>query len=88
MSQGDSGDLADIDMPTLLYRLPGVRFPADKDEVVRTAESNDAPRELVERVRYEKAAKEGATRDLVGGPYPDEHENAASLDEVRGTLIS
>jgi hypothetical protein len=51
MSQGDSGDLANIDMPTLLYRLTGVRFPADKDEVVRTAESNDAPRELVERVR-------------------------------------
>ena len=51
MSQGDSGDLADFDMATLLYRLPGVRFPADKDEVVRTAESNNAPREMVERVR-------------------------------------
>jgi Protein of unknown function (DUF2795) len=57
MSQGDSGDLADIDMPTLLYRLPGVRFPADKDEVVRTAESNDAPRELVERVRNADAQR-------------------------------
>jgi uncharacterized protein DUF2795 len=57
MSQGDSGDLADIVMPTLLYRLPGVRFPADKDEVVRTAESNDAPRELVERVRNADAQR-------------------------------
>jgi len=51
MSQDDSGNLADFDMATLLYRLPGVRFPADKDEVLRTAESNNAPRELVERVR-------------------------------------
>jgi hypothetical protein len=57
MSQGNSGDLADIDMPTLLYRLPGVRFPADKDEVVRAAESNDAPRELVERVRNADAQR-------------------------------
>ena len=57
MSQGGSGGLADIDMPTLLYRLPGVRFPADKDEVVRTAESNDAPRELVERVRNADAQR-------------------------------
>ena len=57
MSQGDSGDLADFDMATLLYRLPGVRFPADKDEVIRTAESNDAPRELVERVRNADAQR-------------------------------
>jgi hypothetical protein len=63
-------------MATLLYRLPGVRFPADKDEVLRIAESNNAPRELVERVRtrtpnasrpptrfcgrYEKTAKKGS----------------------------
>jgi hypothetical protein len=28
-----------------------VRFPAEKDEVVRTAESNNAPQELVDRMR-------------------------------------
>ncbi len=57
MSQGDSGDLADIGMRTLLYRLPGVRFPADKEEAAGTAESNDVPRELVERVRNADAQR-------------------------------
>jgi hypothetical protein len=28
-----------------------VRFPAEKDEIVRTAEQNDAPQELVEKIR-------------------------------------
>jgi hypothetical protein len=51
MNQGDLGDLGNLDTATLLQHLPGVRFPAEKDEVVRTAESNNAPQELVERMR-------------------------------------
>ncbi len=51
MNQGDLGDLSNLDTATLLQHLPGVRFPAEKDEIVRTAESNDAPQELVERMR-------------------------------------
>jgi hypothetical protein len=43
MNQGDLGDLSNLDTATLLEHLPGVRFPAEKDEIVRTAESNDAP---------------------------------------------
>ena len=51
MNQGDLGDLANLDTQTLLEHLPGVRFPAEKDEIVRTAEQNDAPQELVEKIR-------------------------------------
>ena len=51
MNQGNLGDLGNLDTATLLRHLPGVRFPADKDEVVRTAESNNAPQELVDRMR-------------------------------------
>ena len=31
MSQGDLGDLANLDTQTLLEHLPGVRFPADEE---------------------------------------------------------
>jgi hypothetical protein len=51
MNQGNLGDLGNLDTATLLRHLPGVRFPAEKDEVVRTAESNNAPQELVDRMR-------------------------------------
>jgi hypothetical protein len=51
MNQGSLGDLGNLDTATLLQHLPGVRFPAEKDEVVRTAESNNAPQELVDRMR-------------------------------------
>jgi hypothetical protein len=44
MNQGDLGDLANLDTQTLLLHLPGVRFPAEKDQVAATAERNDAPR--------------------------------------------
>ena len=51
MNQGDLGDLGNLDTATLLRHLPGVRFPAEKDQVVRTAESNNAPQELVDRMK-------------------------------------
>jgi hypothetical protein len=51
MNQGDLGDLANLDTQTLLEHLPGVRFPAEKDQVAATAERNDAPQELVEKIR-------------------------------------
>jgi hypothetical protein len=51
MNQGNLGDLGNLDTATLLRHLPGVRFPAEKDEVARTAESNNAPQELVDRMR-------------------------------------
>jgi hypothetical protein len=51
MNQGDLGDLANLDTQTLLQHLPGVRFPAEKEQIADTAEQNDAPQELVEKIR-------------------------------------
>jgi hypothetical protein len=51
MNQGDLGDLANLDTETLLQHLPGVRFPAEKDQVAATAEQNDAPQQLVQKIR-------------------------------------
>jgi hypothetical protein len=51
MNEGNLGDLSNLDTATLLQHLPGVRFPAEKEQVVRTAESNNAPQELVDRMR-------------------------------------
>ena len=38
-----------------------VRFPAEKEQVASTAEGNEAPQELVEKIR-------NASRDRVNGP--------------------
>jgi Protein of unknown function (DUF2795) len=51
MNQGNLGDLGNLDTATLLRHLPGVRFPAEKEQVAATAERNDAPQELVETIR-------------------------------------
>jgi hypothetical protein len=51
MNQGDLGDLSNLDTQTLLQHLPGVRFPAERDQVAATAEQNDAPQKLVEKIR-------------------------------------
>ena len=51
MNQGGLGDLGNLDVATLQKHLPGVRFPAERDQVANTAEKNDAPQELVERIR-------------------------------------
>ena len=51
MNQGDLGDLANLDTETLLQHLPGVSFPAEKDQVAATAEQNDAPQQLVQKIR-------------------------------------
>jgi hypothetical protein len=51
MSMGNLGDLSNLDVGTLLQYLPGVIFPAEKDQVASTAESNGAPQELVQQIR-------------------------------------
>jgi len=71
MNQGNSGDLGNLDTATLLQHLPGVRFPAEKEQIASTAENNGAPQELVERIR-------NASRERFNGP--DE-----VLQEVRGS---
>jgi hypothetical protein len=51
MNQGDLGDLGNLDTATLLQHLPRVRFPAEKEQVAATAEKNDTPQELVQKIR-------------------------------------
>jgi hypothetical protein len=51
MNPGNLGDLSNLDTATLLQHLPGVRFPAEKEQVAATAERNDAPQELVQKIR-------------------------------------
>jgi hypothetical protein len=52
MSMGNLGDLSNLDTQTLLQGpLQGVSFPAEKHQVITIAERNNAPQELVERIR-------------------------------------
>jgi hypothetical protein len=61
MSLGDSGNLGNLDAATLQQYLPGVRFPAEKEQIASTAEGNGAPQELVEKIR-------NASRERFNGP--------------------
>jgi hypothetical protein len=51
MSLGNLGDLGNLDLSTLQQFIPNVNFPASKEEVASTAQSNDAPQEVVDRIR-------------------------------------
>lgn len=44
-------DFGDLDTETLMQYLPDVNFPAEKEQVASTAESNNAPQEMVWRIR-------------------------------------
>jgi hypothetical protein len=70
MSMGNLGDLSNLDSGTLLQYLPGVRFPAEKEQIVSTARGNGALQELVEKIR-------NASRQRFNGP--DE-----VLQEIKG----
>ena len=45
------GDLGNLDLGQLQQYLPGVNFPASKEEVVSSAQSNNAPQEVVDQIR-------------------------------------
>jgi hypothetical protein len=51
MSLGNLGDLGNLDLGQLQQFIPNVNFPANKEEVASTAQSNDAPQEVVDRIR-------------------------------------
>ena len=51
MSLGNLGDLGNLDLGQLQQFLPNVNFPANKEEVASTAQSNDAPQEVVDNIR-------------------------------------
>jgi hypothetical protein len=44
-------NLDNLDTGTLMQYLPGVNFPAEKEQVASTAESNNAPQEMLWRFR-------------------------------------
>jgi hypothetical protein len=51
MGLGNIGDLGNLDLGQLQQQLPNVNFPASKDEVLSDLQSNNAPQEVVDRVR-------------------------------------
>jgi len=51
----------DVNPIELQKYLKGVDYPADRDELVRTAESNGAPDEIVDALR-------NASKDSFDGP--------------------
>jgi hypothetical protein len=51
MSLDNLGDLGNLDLSTLQQFIPNVNFPASKEEVASSAQSNDAPQEVVDRIR-------------------------------------
>jgi hypothetical protein len=51
MSLGGLGDLGNLNLGQLQQFLPNLDFPASKDEVLSTLQSNDAPQEVLDRVR-------------------------------------
>ena len=44
MSLGNLGDLGNLDLGQLQQYLPNLNYPASKEDVVSTAQSNDAPK--------------------------------------------
>ena len=51
MGLGNLGDLGNLDLSQLQQLLPNVNFPATKDEVLSDLQSNDAPQEVLDKVR-------------------------------------
>ena len=51
MSLGGLGDLGNLNLGQLQQFLPNLDFPASKDEVLSTLQSNDAPQEVLDRVQ-------------------------------------
>jgi hypothetical protein len=51
MSLGDIGDLGNLDLGQLQQFLPDMDFPAGKEEVLSTVQSNGAPQEVIDQIR-------------------------------------
>ena len=51
MGLGNLGDLGNLDLGQLQQHLPNVNFPASKDEVLSELQNNNAPQEVVDKVR-------------------------------------
>ena len=51
MSLGGLGDLGNLNLGQLQQLLPDLNFPAAKEEVLSTLQSNEAPQEVLDQVR-------------------------------------
>jgi len=51
MSLGGIGDLGNLDLGQLQQFLPDLNFPAGKEEVLSTVQSNGAPQEVIDQIR-------------------------------------
>ena len=51
MGLGNLGDLGNLDLGQLQQLVPNVNFPANKDDVLSDLQSNDAPQEVLDKVR-------------------------------------
>ena len=51
MSLGGLGDLGNLNLGQLQQFPPNLNFPANKDEVLSTLQTNDAPQEVLDRVQ-------------------------------------
>ena len=45
------GDIGDLNLSQLQQYLPAVNYPADKEEIASNLQSNNAPQEMVDRIR-------------------------------------
>ena len=51
MGLGNLGDLGNLDLGQLQQLVPNVNFPATKDDVLSDLQSNNAPQEVLDKVR-------------------------------------
>jgi Protein of unknown function (DUF2795) len=68
MSSGDAGQDTggNLEASTLQYYLRGIEsFPAQKDEVASTAESNGAPENMVNQIRNADAESFGSPEEVM-----------------------
>ena len=58
-------DQGNLDVSTLQHYLRGVRFPAGKEEVAATAESNGAAQTLSGRIRNADTERFGSAEEVM-----------------------
>ena len=58
-------DQGNLDASTLQHYLKGLPFPAQKEEVASTAESNGAPQDMVTQIRNADAERFNGPEDVM-----------------------
>jgi hypothetical protein len=70
-------NLDNLDTGTLMQYLPGVNFPAEKEQVASTAESNNAPQEMVWRIRNARTLRYNHPDNVLEAVLAAEHRPAS-----------